>query len=177
MRWIAFLLPPAVLLLAAASALALLLVSCDNGGKSSVDMYFEEVAPILDPVTDATNNWTRLAEEQAEADLTSITSEQALDMAQRLLDAATQGYVASRDGLTEFRLIVPPKECDEVHQVMTEALSASERGFLETKTYLESGIRTGRPDEDQRERANRLFADADREKERGLVLIARSDCG
>lgn len=84
------------------------------------------------------------------------------------LAAVTKTYEVTTTAVTRFRLIVPPRQCKEGHLIATEALQLMEQGLSEMKGFMELALRTGRPDHDRRERANRLLAEADRVKQRGL---------
>lgn len=146
----------------------------DNG--RSKEEYFEDINPLLISVASATEDWTRLVDRHAEEGTSGKTREEILALLRDELEAANNGYIATRDALTDFRVVVPPKECQELHLATTEALQLTERGFLETKGYLEYVIRTETDDPEQYDRANDLLNEADRAKQQVLYDMEQSGC-
>lgn len=140
-------------------------------GSSPVEKYKVETGPILNPATTATEEWNRVVQEQAQLGVTRLTRQQALHMIRTKLAAANKAHDATLEALTAFRLVVPPKQCEEFHLRITESLQLQERGLTEGKRFLELFLLTGQTNEDVQEGANRLLAQADRAKQRALFQL------
>jgi hypothetical protein len=115
-------------------AIALIVAACSGDvGSTAADRYFNETGPLAEPATLAAQNWTAVAGSFAEANLSTMTSEEYEDMLNVSLDAANEAYVAYRDAYAGFLAISPSPECEEVHLATTEALSLASRGTLRSK--------------------------------------------
>ena len=122
------------------------------------------MAPILDPVTDATNEWTNLVQQEIQLDLSRLKAEEASTVVRAQLTAGRTLLTTASRGTTAIRLIDHPRECLEMHIRMTEVLQLTEQAFGEHVAWMELALRTGQVDHDRRMRANRLAAEADRVK-------------
>ncbi|MCH7606300.1 MAG: hypothetical protein IH962_04020 [Chloroflexi bacterium] len=135
---------------------------------SDIETYVDQ-SRILNPASEALDEWTVLSNEHSLRDLSKLDRQQKMLMIQAQHRAATNVFTATKDALTGFRLIVPPPQCQEIHLLLTESLQLQEQSSLVMKTYLEIAQR-GRSDADMLHEANNLMAEADRVKQRGLFF-------
>ncbi len=140
-----------------------------SGRSETVDDYLKAVAPSLDSVSGATENWSQLVDMHALLDFSDITQNEARQLAEDELGAARSAKEASTSALKDIRGIIPPDACKDEHLAVIEALQLSERGFLEIISYMSSALRGGQADNGALREGNRLLNEADRVKSRALV--------
>ncbi len=157
--------------LAVVSALSLIACTADGGD------YFDEMMSIWGRLAEATEDRERIADRVAHTDFNTTSPDDLLELEEQQLDAAQAAEEAFGQALTEAQLIVPPRECEEVHTATLEALQLSRQAFVEVTSYYEVALRTGRSDEEQLERGNELLADSYRARDQLLVRLEMSDCG
>lgn len=155
--------------------------ACGGGGASedstgsgvtdadTVDEYLEAIAPVLDPLVEATDNWSQVADSHAQLDATNLTRSEARVLVEEELDAAREALSATSTALTGIRGVIPPQECEEAHLLVVESLQLSERGFGELIRWMSAAFRGDRVSDGIRERGNDLLNEADLTKTRGLT--------
>ena len=148
-------------------------IACSSGG--GADQYLESIGGALDAATDATDEWTSLADKTSVMDYRNMSRNQLVEIAERQLVAARKAYKAHSEALTTIMRAMPPEQCRRVHIAMVEALQLRERGFLEMISYFNSALNLGYEDDDARIHGNDLLNQADLVKQGALGAL--SECG
>jgi hypothetical protein len=147
--------------------MASIIGGCAGGGGGEVEMYGDEIAPFVDPATDAINELDKINLELARLDIGSLSRNeirQKVEIAATATAKAHDKVTTAREGMHET---IPPTKCIELHNIMFESLQVSEQGLGNLRLYYQLAF-SGRDGSRALAEGNRLTAEADRIKSRGL---------
>ena len=153
---------------------AVVAAACNKA--SPVPAYFNEIRPIVDSWVEAGEGWSLRVDEARQAQSRQLTSTEFRRLVTDLQRAATDYQGATTSALDKFRRIVPPKECQSQHLMVSQRLHLYEQAMALMSSAYGAGLTTGQVDSDALDRGNRLMMEGDLLAQTGLFDLETSKC-